>query len=71
MGDVKLPLESLPHPAGNLAYNDGRSEFPKATASYHDRFGGVPKSAIDGRTNFLQLRRIAGRATSLRTKSTG
>ena len=52
-GDVKLPLKSLPHPPGNLAYNDGRSEFPKATASYHDRFGGVPKSAIDGRTNFL------------------
>ena len=52
-GDVKLPLESLPHPPGNLAYNDGGSEFPKATASYHDRFGGVPKSAIDGRTNFL------------------
>ena len=52
-GDVQLPLESLPHPPGNLAYNDGRSEFPKATASYHDRFGGVPKSAIDGRTNFM------------------
>ncbi|MCS7467413.1 discoidin domain-containing protein [Stieleria sp. ICT_E10.1] len=52
-GDVPLPLESRPHPPGNLAFNDGRREFPKATASYHDRFGGVPESAIDGKTNFL------------------
>ena len=52
-GDIRLPIDVLPHPPGNLAYNDGRSKFPKATASYHDRFGGVPKSAIDGRTTFL------------------
>lgn len=52
-GDGELPLEALPHPEGNLAYNDGTKEFPKATASYHDRFGGVPASSIDGKTNFL------------------
>lgn len=51
-GDAKLPLPPLPHPEGNIAYNAGTLEFPKATASYHDRFGGVPKSAIDGITNF-------------------
>ena len=51
--DAVLPLPSLPQPEGNLAYNDGSREFPKATASYHDRFGGVPKSAIDGITNFI------------------
>lgn len=52
-GNHALPLETLPHPKGNLAYNDGSQAFPKATASYHDRFGGVPKSANDGKTNFL------------------
>jgi hypothetical protein len=52
-GNGKLPLEALPHPEGNLAFNDGTKEFPKVTASYHDRFGGVPASAIDGKTNFL------------------
>lgn len=51
-GDAPLPLAALPHPKGNLAYNEGQREFPKATASYHDRFGGVPRSAIDGITNF-------------------
>lgn len=51
-GKAKLPLDKLPHPAGNLAYNDGTKQFPIAIASYHDRFGGVPRSAIDGITNF-------------------
>ena len=50
---VKLPIEKLPHPPGNLAYNDGSRPFPKAAASFHDQFGGVPRSAIDGVTNFL------------------
>ena len=27
--------------------------FPKASASFHDVFGGVPKSAIDGKTVYL------------------
>jgi hypothetical protein len=52
-GDATLPLAPVPAPPGNLAYNDGSREYPRATASHFDRFGGVPKSAIDGITNFL------------------
>lgn len=52
-GDARLPLADPPHPAGNIAYNPGDNPFPKATASYADRFGGQPKSAIDGKVNFL------------------
>lgn len=52
-GDAKLPLAEPPHQAGNLAYNPGGKPFPKATASYADRFGGKPMSAIDGKVNFL------------------
>lgn len=52
-GDTMLPLPTPPHPEGNLAYNPGSKPFPKATASHSDRFGGLPKLAIDGKTNFL------------------
>ncbi len=52
-GDAKLPVEPAPHPAGNLAHNPGDKPFPKASASYADRFGGKPALAIDGKTNFL------------------
>ncbi len=53
-GEVSLPIQAPPHPSGNLAFNPaGNQAFPKATASYHDRFGGLPKNAIDGKTNFL------------------
>ena len=52
-GDAKLPLAEPPHPAGNFAYNPGDKPFPKASASYADRFGGKPALAIDGKTNFL------------------
>ncbi len=52
-GDVQLPLEPVPPPAGNLAYNPGKAEYPKASANYSDRFGGKPERAIDGITNFL------------------
>jgi hypothetical protein len=52
-GDARLPLAAPPHPPGNLAYNPGGKPFPKASASYADRFGGRPESAIDGKTNFL------------------
>lgn len=52
-GAATLPVEPAPHPAGNLAYNPGGKAFPKATASYADRFGGKPALAIDGKTNFL------------------
>ncbi len=52
-GDVKLPLRSVAPPAGNLAWNPKPDGYPKASASYSDRFGGKPASAIDGRTVFL------------------
>lgn len=52
-GDARLPLAETPPPAGNIAYNPGNRPFPKASASYADRFGGKPASAIDGKTNFL------------------
>ncbi|XZE18945.1 MGH1-like glycoside hydrolase domain-containing protein [Pirellulaceae bacterium SH449] len=51
-GPATLPVKTAPPPAGNHAYNDGSSEFPRATASHFDRFGGVPKSAIDGKVVF-------------------
>lgn len=51
-GDAVLPLRRLPARPGNLAFNDGLSEFPKATCSHHDIYGGLPQSAIDGVTNF-------------------
>ncbi len=51
-GDGKRPYIAPPPKAGNLAYNDGSSEFPKASSSFHDVFGGVPKNAHDGRYNF-------------------
>lgn len=53
LGRAKLPVEAPPHPTGNLAYRPGDKEFPKATASYADRFGGQPKLANDGLINFL------------------
>ena len=52
-GDVPLPMEAAPPPAGNLAYNPKPDGFPKASASFTDRFGGKPASAIDGKTVFL------------------
>lgn len=66
-GDALLPLAPVPPPAGNLAFNDGSKPFPKATASHHDRFGGVPHSAIDGITNFLPT--PMNRWTSYESKS--
>ena len=47
------PIQVAPPPSGNLAYNPGNLPFPRASASYADRFGGKPSSAIDGITNFL------------------
>ncbi len=49
----KLPYTPAPPAPGNLAFNPKGEGFPKATASFHDVYGGVPKSAIDGRTVFL------------------
>jgi hypothetical protein len=52
-GEVELPLAPVPPPAGNLAYNAGGATYPRAAASFTDRFGGKPQAAIDGITNFL------------------
>ena len=52
-GEATLPLAPAPPPAGNLAYNPQPDGFPKATASFTDRFGGKPQAALDGITNFL------------------
>ena len=52
-GDALLPVSPPINPPGNIAFNPGNLPFPKASASYADRFGGKPASAIDGKTNFL------------------
>jgi hypothetical protein len=42
-----------PPPAGNIAFNpDPATAYPKAAASFSDRFGGHPEKAIDGRIIF-------------------
>lgn len=48
-GEGALPYIAPPAKPGNLAYNPTAQGFPKATASHSDVYGGVPKSAIDGR----------------------
>ena len=51
-GDAVTPFAPAPPPAGNLAFNAKRDGFPKASASFSDRYGGTPDKAIDGRINF-------------------
>ena len=51
-GEGSLPYEPAPPPPGNLALNMKGEGFPKATASFSDRYGGVAKSAIDGKVNY-------------------
>jgi hypothetical protein len=48
-GPGEYPYVPAPPPAGNLAFNPKPEGFPKASASFSDRFGGVPESAIDGK----------------------
>lgn len=48
-GEGTRPYFAPPAKPGNLAYNPTGQGFPKASASHSDVFGGVPKSAIDGR----------------------
>lgn len=50
-GDARLPLSPAPPPVGNLAYRDGRAEFPKASASHTSRFDKV-EWANDGIVSF-------------------
>ncbi len=51
-GIGSLPYVPVPPQPGNLAYNPTRQGFPKATASFHDVYGGVPTSATDGRKSY-------------------
>lgn len=67
-GDAQLPVEIPAPPAGNLAFNPGNREFPKASASFTDRFGGKPQAAIDGKTVFLPT--PMNRWTSYESKDT-
>ena len=45
-GDADASYQPAPPPAGNLALGS------KASASFWDRFGGVPQLAIDGKVNY-------------------
>jgi hypothetical protein len=51
-GKASVPYEVAPPPTGNLAYRPSGAEFPKATASHSDRFGGTPEKSNDGKTVF-------------------
>jgi hypothetical protein len=51
-GALDGAYQTAPPPAGNLALNLRGEGFPKASASFHDRFGGLPKLAIDGKTMY-------------------
>ncbi len=51
-GPAESPWLELPPPAGNLAYRAADAEFPRARASFADRFGGAADKAIDGKTIF-------------------
>jgi hypothetical protein len=51
-GPGRLPYTPPRPPKGNIALNPNNKGYPKATASYSDRYGGVAKSAIDGRIMF-------------------
>jgi hypothetical protein len=48
---VTIPYSPAPPPVGNIAFNPKPKEgsFPKASASFHDRYGGIPASAHDGK----------------------
>jgi hypothetical protein len=50
-GPLPGPYAPAPPPAGNLAFNPkpGEGGFPVASSSFHDRYGGVPAMAQDGR----------------------
>lgn len=48
-GPGERPYRPPSPPKGNIAANSMGKEFPKASCSHHDIYGGVPRSAIDGR----------------------
>ena len=51
-GELEGGYSPAPPPAGNLALNLSGEGYPKASASFHDRYGGVPRLANDGKTNY-------------------
>jgi len=51
-GASSLPYPIAPGPAGNLVYRPSGKEYPKASASHSDRFGGTPEKSNDGKTVF-------------------
>jgi len=51
-GTGTLPYTPPPPRPGNLAFNPTGQGFPKATASFHDIYGGLPEKAIDGKVNY-------------------
>jgi hypothetical protein len=51
-GELAGTYQPAPPPAGNIALNLRGEGFPKATASFHDRFGGIPRLANDGKTSY-------------------
>ncbi|MFM7974129.1 MAG: discoidin domain-containing protein, partial [Pirellula sp.] len=50
VGESPYRLASMP--SGNLAYRGPGKEYPKASASHSDRFGGTPEKSNDGKTVF-------------------
>ena len=51
-GFDEKPYRIAPMPKGNLAYRGPDAEYPKASASHSDRFGGTPEKSNDGKTVF-------------------
>jgi hypothetical protein len=51
-GPGRLPYTPPSPPKGNMAINPTNKGYPKATASFSDRYGGVAKSTIDGKIMF-------------------
>jgi len=49
-GELSGEYQDAPPPSGNHALNLKGEGFPKAAASFHDVFGGIPRLANDGRT---------------------
>lgn len=50
-GRATLPVAAVPPPAGNLAYQDGKAEFPRVRASHTSRFDRL-ESVNDARIVF-------------------
>jgi len=51
-GTGTLPYIAPAPRNGNIALNQTGQGFPKASASFHDVYGGTPEKAIDGRVNY-------------------